>query len=99
MGWFAVNPIISTGYTAAAYAHNPLGSYSSLPQLSPPSYHQYAPAGLGYVDNTAAAAASQLSSFTAGPPSAIRGHNATAEDTRSSYPAQFNLFWQQAKSC
>ena len=74
-----------SGYSP--YAPSPLSSYTSLPQLSPPSY-QYG-ASLGYVDNTlntSVAAASSLSSFsssrTPGP----------GED-RGGYPSQpFNLF-------
>ena len=78
--WF-----IFSGYTA--YAHNPLSSYSSLPQLSPPSYHQYSPS-LGYVDNTAA---SPLSSFSSPSAASIRGHNPSSTEERS-YPSQFNIF-------
>jgi len=77
--------IYMSGYTAYA-AHNPLSSYSSLPQLSPPSYHQYSPS-LGYVDNTAA---SPLSSFSS-PSASIRGHNPSSTEERS-YASQFNIF-------
>ena len=71
-----------SGYSP--YAPSPLSSYTTLPQLSPPSY-QYG-AGLGYVENSSVAAASSLSSFsssrTPGP----------GED-RGGYTSQpFNLF-------
>ena len=80
-----------SGYTAYA-AHNPLSSYSSLPQLSPPSYHQYSPS-LGYVDNTAP---SPLSSFSS-PSASIRGHNPSSTEERS-YASQFNIFWSSSSS-
>ena len=49
------------GYSA--YAPNPLSSYSALPQLSPPSYHQYSP-GLGYTVDTMNTTAGQQQSIT-----------------------------------
>ena len=76
-----------SGYSP--YAPNPLSSYTSLPQLSPPSY-QYG-ASLGYVDTTgtSVAAASPLSSFSS---TRTPGGPGPGED-RGGYPSQpFNLF-------
>ena len=75
------------GYSA--YAPSPLSSYSSLPQLSPPSY-QYG-AGLSYVEQSPVAAASSLSSFSSSP--SLRASTNTGPDTDRGYPTQaFNLF-------